>query len=176
MRNPYLEYNPVFESIAQQARKYKGAYINEDALAYEGEKSQKYLKLLIDSMTSRITKFTVSIPDKTIRDSILQKIKEGYENLAKSSPANLDEFLVSVNNLFNGAYEGVKASSLKEKLIPIFDKVKEGMDLLINSYENLKKKYPNEMTNSETLGNAKKFLTDSINSFTATLEELKKAK
>ena len=43
MRNPYLEYNPVFESLSQQARKYTNVYINEDALKYEGEKSQKYL-------------------------------------------------------------------------------------------------------------------------------------
>ena len=38
MRNSYLGYNPVFESLSQQAKKYTGIHINEDALAYEGEK------------------------------------------------------------------------------------------------------------------------------------------
>jgi hypothetical protein len=38
----------------------------------------------------------------------------------------------------------------------------------------LKKKYPSEMSNPVSLDNAKKYLKSSIDSFNATLEELKK--
>lgn len=175
MRNSHLEYNPVFESLSQQAKKYSGVYINEDTIAYEGEKSQKYLKLLIDSISSKIIKFTVSIPQKDLRDIILGIIAEGYKNLENATPANIDALLVSMNDLFEKAYVQVTASSYKDKLVPIYDKVKEGIALLMKAYENLKKKYPAEMSNPESLKNAIKFLNASITSFNDTLEELKKA-
>jgi phosphopantothenate synthetase len=68
----------------------------------------------------------------------------------------------------------VAASSSKDKLVPIYDKVKEGMKILMKAYENLKKKYPSEMSNPVSLENAKKYLDASITSFNNTLEELKK--
>jgi len=174
MRNSYLDYNPVFESLSQQAKKYAGIHINEDVLQYEGEKSQKYLKLLIDSISGRIITFTASIPDKALRNSLLGIVAEGYKTLSTSAPANIDALLASITELFNKAYTEVAASSAKDKLVPIYDKVKEGMELLMKAYENLKKKYPAEMSNPISLDNAKKYLTASINSFNTTLEELKK--
>ena len=172
MRNSYLEYNPVFESLVQQARKYTGTHINEDAIAYEGEKSQKYLKLLIDTINSKIIKFTTSIPQKDLRDIILGATAEGYKTLLTATPVSIDALLTSMNDLLEKAYVQVAASSYKDKLAPIYDKVKEGMGLLIKAYENLKKKYPAEMSNPESLKNAKKYLDASITSFNSTLEEL----
>jgi hypothetical protein len=174
MRNSYLEYNPVFESLSQQAKKYSGFYINEDTIKYEGEKSQKYLKLLIESINSKIITFTASIPQKDLRNSVLSIIGEGYKNLSASTPANIDALLTSMDELFDKAYVEVAASSSKDKLVPIYDKVKEGMKILMKAYENLKKKYPSEMSNPVSLENAKKYLDASITSFNNTLEELKK--
>ena len=174
MRNSYLEYNPVFESLSQKAKKYTGIHINEDALAYEGEKSQKYLKLLIDSINGRIITFTTSIPEKSLRDLVLGIMDQGYKTLSTSAPANIDALIASMADLFDKAYIQIAASSDKGKLVPIYDKVKEGMELLLKAYENLKKKYPTEMSNPVSLENAKKYLTSSIATFTDTLEELKK--
>ena len=125
MRNPYLEYNPVFESLSQQARKYTNVYINEDALKYEGEKSQKYLKLLIDSISNRIITFTASIPEKGLRNSVLAIVDQGYKTLSTSAPSNLDALIASMVDLFDKAYVEIAASSDKDKLVPIYDKVKE---------------------------------------------------
>jgi len=174
MRNSYLGYNPVFESLSQQAKKYTNVHINEDVIKYEGEKSQKYLKRIIDKLCSNIVTFTTSIPEKTLRDSLLGILDTGYKGLSTTPPANIDHLITSINGLFDEAYTQIAASGSKEKLIPIYDKVKEGMELLIKAYENLKKKYPSEISNPESLENAKKYLTASINSFTNTLEELKK--
>jgi hypothetical protein len=174
MRNSYLGYNPVFESLSQQAKKYTNVHINEDVLQYEGEKSQKYLKLLIDNISSRIITFTASIPQKDLRDSVLGIIAEGYKTLSTTAPANIDGLLASMGELFNKAYVEVAASSAKDKLVPIYDKVKEGMELLMKAYENLKKKYPAEMSNPVSLQNCVKYLNASVTSFNNTLEELKK--
>ena len=174
MINSYLGYNPVFESLTQQAKKYTGIHINEDALAYEGEKSQKYLKLLIDSISSKMITFTASIPDKDLRNSVLGIMDQGYKTLSTSAPANIDALIASMVDLFDKAYVQIAASSAKDKLVPIYDKVKEGMELLMKAYENLKKKYPSEMSNPVSLDNAKKYLNTSISTFTTTLEELKK--
>lgn len=174
MRNPYLGYNPVFESLSQQARKYTNVHINEDTAKYEGEKSQKYLKLLIDSISGRIITFTASIPDKDLRNSVLGIIAEGYKTLSTAAPENIDVLLSSMMDLFDKAYVEIAASSAKDKLVPIYDKVKEGMELLMNAYENLKKKYPSEMSNPVSLQNCIGYLKSSINSFNTTLEELKK--
>ena len=174
MRNSYLGYNPVFESLSQQARKYTNVHVNEDTIKYEGEKSQKYLKLLIDSISGRIITFTASIPQKDLRNSVLGIIDQGYKTLSTSAPANIDALISSMMDLFDKAYVEVSASSVKDKLVPIYDKVKEGMELLMKAYENLKKKYPSEMSNPISLDNAKKYMTASIATFTNTLEELKK--
>jgi hypothetical protein len=175
MRNPYLEYNPVFESLSQQARKYSVVYINEDTIAYEGEKSKTYLKKLIDTINSKIIKFTTSIPQKDLRNTVLGIIGEEYKKLENAAPANIDALLISMNDLFDKAYTAVAASSYKDKLVPIYDKVKEGIALLMEAYENLKKKYPAEMSNPKSLENAIKYLNASITSFNNTLEELKKS-
>jgi hypothetical protein len=174
MRNQYLGYNPVFESLSQQARKYTNVHINEDAIAYEGEKSQKYLKLIIDNISSRIITFTASIPEKKLRDSVLAIIDQGYKTLSTSAPANLDALIASMRGLFDEAYTEVGGSSSKDKLVPIYDKVKEGMELLMKAYENLKKKYPSEMSQPASLTNCIGYLKSSITSFNTTLEELKK--
>jgi hypothetical protein len=174
MRNSYLGYNPVFESLTQQAKKYTNVYINEDVIKYEGEKSQKYLKLLIDTISSKIITFTTSIPQKDLRNSILGIMDQGYKTLLTAAPANIDALIASMVDLFDKAYVQIAASSDKAKLVPIYDKVKEGMELLMKAYENMKKKYPAEMSNPVSLDNAKKYLTASIATFTTTLEELKK--
>jgi hypothetical protein len=174
MKNPYLGYNPVFESLVQQAKKYTNVHINEDVIKYEGKKSQEYLKILIGTINDKIVKFTTSIPQKDLRNIVLGEIGEGYKTLLTSTPASIDDLLTSMNDLLEKAYTQVAASSYKDKLVPIYDKVKEGMGFLMKAYENLKKKYPSEMSNPESLKNAKKYLDASITSFNNTLEGLKK--
>ena len=175
MRNPYLGYNPVFESLLQQANKYTNVHINEDAIAYEGEKSQKYLKLIIDNISSRIITFTSSIPEKALRDAVLAKIDQGYKTLSTTAPANIDALIASMMGLFDEAYTEIGGSAAsKDKLVPIYNKAKEGMGLLMKAYENLKKKYPSEMSQGASLTNCIGYLKSSITSFTTTLEELKK--
>ena len=175
MRNPYLGYNPVFESLLQQANKYTNVHINEDAIEYEGKKSQEYLKLIIDNISSRIITFTASIPEKTLRDAVLAKIDQGYKTLSTGTPANIDALIASMRGLFDQAYTEIGGSAAsKDKLVPIYDKAKEGMELLMKAYENLKKKYPSEMSQPVSLQNCIGYLKSSIVSFTTTLEELKK--
>jgi len=173
MGNSYLGYNPVFESLSQQAKKYTNIHINEDAIKYEGEKSQKYLKLLVDSISGRIITFTASIPEKSLRDLVLGIVDQGYKSLSTASPANLDALIASIVDIFDKAYVQIAASSAKDKLVPIYDKVKEGMELIMKAYENLKKKYPSEMSNPVSLENTKKYIAASIATFNTTLEQLK---
>lgn len=174
MGNSYLGYNPVFESLLQQANKYTNIHINEDAIEYEGKKSQEYLKLIIDHINNKIITFTASIPEKKLRDAVLAKIDQGYKTLSTGTPANIDSLIASMRGLFDQAYTEIGGSSSKDKLIPIYDKVKEGMELLMKAYENLKKKYPSEMSQPASLQNCIGYLKSSITSFTTTLEELKK--
>lgn len=174
MRSSYLEYNPVFESLSQQAKKYTNIHINEDVIKYEGEKSQKYLKLIIDKICSRIVTFTTSVPEKDLRDSLLRILAEGYKELSTGTSTNLDALINSLKELFDEAYAEIASSTSRDKLVPIYDKVKDGMELLLDAYENLKKKYPSETSNPVSLENAKKYLTASMESFNSTLEELKK--
>ena len=174
MRNSYLGYNPVFESLSQQAKKYTGIHINEDALKYEGEKSQKYLQIIIGRINAAGVLLTTSIPDKKLRDSLLLILSEGYKALEAGTSANIDALIDSIKGIFDRAYTEIAASSFKDKLIPIYDKAKEGIELLMKAYENLKKKYPAEMNNPISLTNAKTYLKSSIDSFNTTLEELKR--
>ena len=174
MRNSYLGYNPVFESLSQQARKYTGVHINEDALAYEGEKSQRYLEIIIGRITAASVLITTSIPKKDLRDSLLLILSEGYKKIETGTFANIDALIDSLRGIFDRAYAEIAASSSKAELVPIYDKAKEGIELLMKAYENLKKKYPAEMSQPASLTNSKTYLKSSIDSFNATLEELKK--
>ena len=176
MGNSYLGYNPVFESLLQQANKYTNIHINEDAIEYEGKKSQEYLKLIIDNINNKIIIFTASIPEKKLRDAVLAKIDQGYKTLSTGTPANIDALIASMRGLFDQAYTEIGGSSSKDKLIPIYDKVKEGMELLMKAYEKLKSKYPTEMSQPASLTNCIGYLKSSITSFNTTLEELKAKK
>ncbi len=174
MGNSHLGYNPVFESLTQQAKKYSTIHIDEDVINYEGEKSQKYLKMILDTVSNAVIAFSASIPEKELRSNILGVIAEGLKSLSTGTPANIDALLSSLQEIFDKVYASVSASTAKDKLVPIYDKVREGIENTAKAYEELKKKYPSEMSNPVSLDNAVKNIKASIVSFNATLEELKK--
>ena len=176
MGNSHLGYNPVFESLSQQARKYSNIHIDEDVINYEGQKSQKYLKSILDTVSNAVISFSTSIPDKQLRTTVLGVIAEGLKSLGTGAPANIDAILSSLQQTFDKVYSTIAASTSKDKLIPIYDKVKEGMELLMKAYEKLKSKYPTEMSQPASLTNCIGYLKSSITSFATTLEELKAKK
>ena len=174
MGNSHLGYNPVFESLSQQARKYSNIHIDEDVINYEGQKSQKYLKSILDTVSNAVISFSTSIPDKQLRTTVLGVIAEGLKSLGTGAPANIDAILSSLQQTFDKVYSTIAASTSKDKLIPIYDKVKEGIENTAKAYEELKKKYTSEMSNPVSLDNAVKNIKASIITFNSTLEELKK--
>jgi len=177
MRNLNIENNPVFESLYQKANKYTITNEQIDKNKYQGEKFQKYLKTIIGLANDNIINFSLSIPNKDIKNKVLGILSKEYNNIKTATPTSVDDIFSNFKKkyelIFSDTY--INSDSISSEALPIYSKVKEGMDQVMKAYEELKEKYSSEISNPVTLKNCISDLNITAETFNSTLEELKKS-
>jgi|688.fasta_scaffold416929_2 hypothetical protein len=176
MRNSYLPYNPVFESLTDQANKF---IVNHEFIVYEKESTsisaedvQEYAVNIIGTLRDNVFKFiqTTHYPD--LRDATMPDLLEKAPTLSKNS--SLDDLVSALNDMWKKSYEKASAHSNKDMIMPFYDKVSSGISEVNKAWEILKKNAGDDkIKDPALLESINKAMETSTNIF---LETIKKAK
>jgi hypothetical protein len=158
MRNSYLPYNPVFESLTDQANKF---IVNHEFTIYEKESTgisaeevQEYAVKIIGILRDNVFKFVQTTHYPNLRDATMPDLLEKAPTLSKNS--SLDDLV-----------------SAKVEIMPFYDKVTSGIQEVNKAWEVLKKNSGDKIKDPALLASINKDMETSTNIF---LDSIKKAK
>jgi len=144
MRNNYLPYNPVFESLSDQVKRHKYSKIYESGI--DAEKVEDYAKRIFSVLSSNFLHFFLSIPDDMKEKVFPDFIK------AVSTPfptgTKLDAVIKACQELWAKAKNEALASKNKELYAPFVEKVSKGIESVGKAYEALQKEAGELMTDA----------------------------
>jgi hypothetical protein len=175
MRNSYLPYNPVFESLTDQANKF---IVNHEFTIYEKESTgisaeevQEYAVKIIGILRDNVFKFVQTAHYPDLRDATMPDLLEKAPTLAKNS--SVDDLFSALNTLWTNSYQKASAHANKDIIMPFYDKVNSGISEVNKAWEVLKKNSGDKIKDPALLASINKDMETSINDF---LESVKKAK
>jgi hypothetical protein len=141
MRNSYLPYNPVFESLTDQANKF---IVNHEFTIYEKESTsisaedvQEYAVNIIGTLRDNVFKFVQTTHYPDLRDATMPDLLEKTPTLSKNS--SLDDLVSALNDMWKKSYEKASAHPNKDMIMPFYDKVSSGISEVNKAWEILKK-------------------------------------
>jgi hypothetical protein len=141
MRNSYLPYNPVFESLSLQASKYTSSprfsiYERTDD-KLNAEETQKYaITIISDTLYPNVTEFALAAPIGDMYDVILPLLSEKSDTLSKN--AKLEDLVTSMYEIWEKCYKLASSHKRKDIIMPYYDKVNEGINHVMKAWAVLK--------------------------------------
>jgi hypothetical protein len=173
MRNQYLPYNPVFESLYSQANKYSNPGIYEQTgKELSLDKVEKYAKDIITGMVSKVLYFAIQSPT-SISGEIKKMLGEEVPKLSEN--ASLQDLVNATENIWKKCYAEAQKSKQKDLIMPYYDKVSEGIESLKKSWEGLKNLAGESgIQNNDILEATNSLVSELIKSTTDELEKAKK--
>jgi|LauGreDrversion4_2_1035121.scaffolds.fasta_scaffold25445_5 hypothetical protein len=133
MRNNYLPYNPVFESLSEQIKKHESGRIYEAEM--KADKVEDYAKRIFSTLTSNVQHFFLSIPDDVKAKVFPLFIQAATTPLPAQT--KLGDIIKTAQELWNKAKAEASASKNKDLYAGVFDKVNRGFEQVAKAYEAL---------------------------------------
>ncbi len=170
MNNRRLEYNPLFESITDSARRYER--ISEQAID-KNKYAVEYARRIIETCYSQYLYFLNSLPDQTTKNDLMEKLNTFLKEQAKQPMidfkmffdemiSNIEKIIAEISNI-----QSIRNLENFPKLQEIFKKVEQGKDELKNvTFDEYTKQYATEYTSDEVkkaVGTFVKFSSESLN-------------
>jgi hypothetical protein len=175
MRNLNLPYNPVFESLSDQAKKYtrepQFIIYEQQGDGMAADKVQEYALLIIETLQNNVFKFIQSAPFQDLRDATMPALIEKAQTLKKN--ASLQDLVESLYDSWKKCYQSASSHKRKDMIIPFYNKINEGIDSVMKAWATLKEKAGDKLSGEELLNLVNSKMSDNMDSF---LSEIKKAK
>ena len=175
MRKSYLPYNPVFESLSSQAKKYtrepQFVIYEQQAGGMEADKVQEYALLVIQQLQNNVFKFVQSAPFTDLRDATMPALIEKAQKIKNN--ASLQDLVESLYDSWEKCFQAASAHRKNDMIMPFYSKVNEGIDLIMKAWAALKKEAGDKLNSEELLKLVNSKMTANMDSF---LSEIKKAK
>lgn len=162
MNNRKLEYNPLFESLADTARRYER--INEEVSPEVKIKyAKEYAKKILDAIYQQYVYFVYSIPDSTLKQTAIKEALTFIQGLSAKTTAQLS--LETIVDEFTKKWDAIETSSqdidaMKKAPIlkDIYADVNKGMEEIKNAVKVYLEKYGTEASSNAVLTDIKTFV------------------
>lgn len=175
MRNSYLPYNPVFESLSSQAKKYtkepQFVIYEQQASGMEADKVQEYALLVIQQLQNNVFKFVQSAPFTDLRDATMPALIEKAQKIKKN--ASIQDLIQSLYDTWEKCFQSASSHKQSKMIMPFYSKVNEGIDQIMKAWSALKKEAGEKINSEELLNLVNTKMSENMDSF---LDEIKKAK
>lgn len=173
MTNPYLGYNPVFEQLAETAKKNSNRIY--EAADIDAKEVQEYLSLIIDMLSNNVLKFIGSVPYEDLKKLIYQEALEKYTKL--SNNASIRDLFTNLYAIWTDALAKIKASKYKSSadFIKIYANVEAGINKIMQSWAALQTKAGDLLNNPALVEFANSKMQTLVASVQSTLDAAKTA-
>lgn len=179
MRNTYLPYNPVFESLHQQASKYStgsGFNIYEQSDPnLNAEEVQNHVDVILlggEGLLVNVMKFCMQAPLRRISKQTVKLLSDKLDSLKDNK--SLSDLVSKLFKIWEECYNIAASDSAKPRIMSYYDKVNEGMDKLKNSLKTLEDSSKNQWNTKELLDHVNGQIEKSIEAYRQQLVEIKK--
>ena len=174
MNNRRLEYNPLFESLTDSARRYET--ISEQSTTDKMKYAVEYARRIIETCYTQYVYFVNSIPDSATKQTVLTELeaflkKENeqpsidFKNFFDSMIAKMEELAGKVSG-----NQAIRNLENFEKLQQIYNKIEQGKDELKNvTVPEYTKQYATEYTSDAVKNAVKSFVKFSSESLSQIL-------
>jgi hypothetical protein len=174
MNNRRLEYNPLFESITDSARRYETISENTvDKMKYAVE----YARRIIETCYSQYVYFVNSVPDAAVKTKLLTELDTFLKGQITQQNLDVKTFFDSMISKMEDLVKQISGNqSIRnlenfDKLQSIYDKIEQGKDELKNvTMEEYTKQYAAEYTSDDVKLAVKNFVTFSSQALTQVLD------
>jgi hypothetical protein len=170
MNNRRLEYNPLFESITDSARRYET--ISEQTTVDKTKYAVEYARRIIETCYSQYLYFLNSLPDETKKNEIIAELDKFLEDQAKQPMIDFKTFFdAMISNIENiitqiSSIQSIRNLENFSKLQEIFKKVEQGKDELKDvTFVEYTKQYATEYTSPDVkkaVGTFVKFSSEAL--------------
>lgn len=166
MTNPYLGYNPVFEQLAETARKSNNNKIYE-ATDIDAKEVQEYLNLIIDTLSNNVLKFIGTAPYQDLKDAIYPLALEKYTKL--SNNASIRDLFTNLYAIWEEALNKIKASKYKASadFMKIFTNAEGGINKIMESWAALQNRAGDLLNNPAIL----QFVNEKMQTLVASVQK-----
>jgi hypothetical protein len=175
MNNRRLEYNPLFESITDSARRYER--ISEQAID-KNKYAVEYARRIIETCYSQYLYFVNSVPNETIKKELLDVLSTFLDkqktDLALDFKTFFDSMISKIEELITkiSGEQSIRNLSNFSKLQEIYNKIEQGKDELKNvTFQEYTKQYANEYTSDPVKEAVKKFVEFSADTLKQSLKK-----
>jgi hypothetical protein len=168
MRNNYLPYNPVFESLSDQVKKHQYGKIYEANIS--ADKVEDYAGRIFSILVSNVQHFFLSMPDDVKAKVFPLFIQAATTPLPPQT--RLGDIIKASQELWNKAKTEALASQNKNLYSSFVEKVTKGFEQIGKSYEALQAE-AGEFVNDPAITAS---IIDQLNSFNAKFIEDWKSK
>ncbi len=178
MNNRRLEYNPLFESLTDSARRYQT--ISEDATTDKMKYAVEYARRIIETCYTQYVYFVNTIPDSVTKKTVLTEL-EGFLKKENEQPkidfkTFFDSMIAKMEELVGRVSGNQAIRNLEnfEKLQQIYNIIEQGKDELKNvTVPEYTKQYATEYTSDDVKNGVKSFVKFSSESLSQILTTMK---
>jgi len=174
MNNRRLEYNPLFESLTDSARRYEK--ISEEATADKMKYAIEYARRILETCYSQYVYFVNSVPDSATKNEMLKQLdtflKKENEQQKIDFKIFFDSMITKMEELAGKVSGNQAIRNLEnfEKLQQIYTKIEQGKDELKNvTVPEYTKQYATEYTADAVKDAVKSFVQFSSQSLSQIL-------
>jgi len=171
MNNRRLEYNPLFESLADSARRYER--IVEQSTPDKIKYAVEYARRIMETCYSQYVYFVNSVPDATVKTTLLTSLST-YLKEQKDKGLDIKTFFDGMISKMEDLVKQISGNQAIrnlenfEKLQSIYDKIEQGKNELKDvTMEEYTKQYSTEYTSPEV----KKAVNDFISFSSQALDQ-----
>lgn len=171
--------NPLFESLTDQARKFKTI---PQVSIYEADESkesmsskdiEKYFLDILNLLQMNIVAFIQAIPQQDLKDLVMPSAMEDVLKLGEN--ASIDDLIKSFKDIWVKALGKITASEYKNEIGNIYTKANEGIEKTVKAYEFLKEKSGDKLNDKALLANVNSEMKKLIKGIQDSLQTAKTA-
>jgi len=155
MYNRRLEYNPLFESLSETAKRYQR--IDEDAVDsdYKKKAAVDYAKRLLEITWGQLGYFIEAIPNPELKAKIKAQLLDFSKQITLRTDLTVDELINVVTEKWKAFKDDITRAKEVEayatKLQEVYDKVSQAMDKMVSATKIYLEKYPDESRSNEVI-------------------------
>ena len=174
MNNRRLEYNPLFESITDSARRYET--ISEQSTVDKMKYAVEYARRIIETCYSQYVYFVNSVPDATLKTKLLTELATFLKDQISQKKLDVKTFFDAMISKMEDLVKQISGNqSIRnlenfDKLQSIYSKIEQGKDELKNvTMAEYTKQYATEYTSDDVKAAVTSFVTFSSEALAQTL-------
>ena len=195
MYNKRLEYNPLFESLTETARKYSrineegetlidqgstggtGAFLKPGTSEYKIKYATEYAVKIFQLIYDEYNYFINSITDETVKARYAAEMFDFIKLNSQKADINLDiisKDIITKWQIMNASTEVKKIAESSEDFKKAYDSINKGVAKISQLLSAYSQKYGTEIRNTALVTAVKEFITNALTTLEKAKQETKK--